>query len=241
MIKVRKKIGQTPLELLNDLRDKNPELKDEILSYAGRLDPMAFGEMLVLVGKDENSRREEFLRYDKTYVAEILFGFSTDSYDLLGKIQDQSEQIISSRKLKKKLKEIKKLTKIKYPVLSSKTVQGRTLFDWYRSGEIEKIKVPSRNIEVKKVKLIKTQEMSVHDLLKYIYFSIGEVNGDFRQKEIIKLWQKQLNNSETIFQVAKIRFKVSSGTYIRSLAHIIGEKMNVPACLLTLERTKIHN
>ena len=51
--------GVTPLELIDRFRQKHPEYKDEKLGYAGRLDPMAEGILLVLVG-DENKKRKTY-------------------------------------------------------------------------------------------------------------------------------------------------------------------------------------
>jgi len=41
------------------------------------------------------------------------------------------------------------------------------------------------------------------------------------------------------FQIARVRFCVSKGTYIRSLAEELGKKLEVPASLATLRRTKV--
>ena len=49
MISFQKQVGETPLEMLDRLRIEQPSLRDEKLSYAGRLDPMAEGEMLFLL------------------------------------------------------------------------------------------------------------------------------------------------------------------------------------------------
>lgn len=41
------------------------------------------------------------------------------------------------------------------------------------------------------------------------------------------------------FQVARVRFRVSKGTYIRSLGEELGKRLSVPASLLTLRRTSV--
>jgi len=83
IVRLYKETGETPLECVERYRNEHPELKDVALSYLGRLDPMAEGVLLVAVG-DENKNREEYLGLDKEYEFEVLEGFSTDSYDLLG-------------------------------------------------------------------------------------------------------------------------------------------------------------
>jgi len=240
MIKAHKRIGQTPLELLEEIRSNNPKLKNEKMSYAGRLDPMAVGEMLIMVGKKENSQREKYLKFDKTYEADILFGFSTDSHDLLGIVESISTKVISTNELKAALKILKKIKKIKYPVFSSKNVKGKPLFEWKKTGKINEIKIPERDIKIKKLKLIQNYEIKGIKLWNYINFSINEVKGDFRQKEILDKWYEILSENNNLYQVSKIRFKVSSGTYIRSLADILGKEMETAGCLLSLNRIRIH-
>ena len=41
------------------------------------------------------------------------------------------------------------------------------------------------------------------------------------------------------FQVTRVRFHVSKGTYIRSLAEELGKRLNTPATLFSLRRTKV--
>lgn len=239
MIRYTKRIGETPLQMLNRLREERPELKNERLSYAGRLDPVAEGEMIVMVG-DENNVREKFLKRDKVYEVYMLFGFATDTYDILGLVEDYSDLNVNSREVKDGLKVMKKLKEIEYPAYSSKVVDGKPLFQWKREGRIREVEIPKRDIKVKGCKVLETEEISKQDLWNYIQFVIGEVKGDFRQQDIYIKWRKVLEDMEKeSFQIAKVRFKVTSGTYIRSLTHMLGEEIGVPACILKLKRVKI--
>ena len=80
---VEKREGETPLQALMRVRKVYPELKDLPLTYAGRLDPMATGLLLVLIG-EECKRKDEYLALSKTYEFEVLFGASSDTGDILG-------------------------------------------------------------------------------------------------------------------------------------------------------------
>lgn len=236
MIQAYKKVGQTPLELLNEIRKEHPELADEPLSYAGRLDPMAEGEMNILVGKEENQNREQYLISDKEYVTDIIFGFSTDTYDLLGLVTDSLSGFHLDNVNVEKLKEIKVQ---KYPDFSSKTVNGKPLFEWKKEGRIDEIEVPERGVEIKEAELLEEYEISSSELLKYIIETVLLVNGDFRQEEIINKWKSVLKDDFNI-PVMKVRFKVSTGTYIRGLADTLGKDLKIPASLFKLKRTKIY-
>ena len=73
-IAIYKKIGQTPLMALENLRFENPEWVDLPMTYAGRLDPTAEGLLLVLVGED-CKEKDKYLGLSKEYELSILFGF----------------------------------------------------------------------------------------------------------------------------------------------------------------------
>ena len=47
-----KKEGETPLEVLDKFRAKNKIYQDIKMTYAGRLDPMASGILLVVAGEE---------------------------------------------------------------------------------------------------------------------------------------------------------------------------------------------
>src|SRR3972149_4445698 len=85
-----KQLGETPRERLERLRAQRPHYEHEVLSYAGRLNPMAEGVMLCLVGS-ANKRREAYLDLGKEYVLDILLGFSTDTYDILGRVMETGD------------------------------------------------------------------------------------------------------------------------------------------------------
>ncbi|MDQ3244755.1 MAG: tRNA pseudouridine(55) synthase TruB, partial [bacterium] len=82
---LNKKEGETPLEALESFRVKAKIGKEVKMTYAGRLDPMASGLLIILAG-EECKNKEKYLRLDKEYNFEVLFGFATDTYDILGKV-----------------------------------------------------------------------------------------------------------------------------------------------------------
>ena len=56
MLLFDKHLSETPLEALHRLRTEQPELQNTKLAYSGRLDPMASGLLLVLVGEECKQR-----------------------------------------------------------------------------------------------------------------------------------------------------------------------------------------
>lgn len=234
MLITNKKVGETPLELIDRIRLESPELASERLSYAGRLDPMAEGQMLIIVG-NENNERDKFLGFDKEYEAEFLFGVSTDTGDVLGLITDVKEAEISFEEISAVVQDFTKIKSQKYPWFSSKTVFGIKLFDHFKKGNLD-IERPTRDVEIKSVEILDYSDKSTEEIKNYIFESINKVNGDFRQKETIERWREFFSkNSRPTLKTLKIKILVSSGTYIRALT----ENFPIPTTLLKLNRTKI--
>lgn len=240
---LNKKEGETPFFVLDNFRKKYPTYKNTKMTYAGRLDPMASGLLLVLTG-EETKNKEKYLALDKEYEFEVLFGVSTDTHDVLGKITSLSRQGLDKKELEKEIKKnIKSFlgeTVQKYPIYSSKTVRGKPLFSYARAGE--EVDIPERHIFIKKLKLQKIREINSKNLLKNVQKRIEKVVGDFRQKEILKIWEKELLpliKNKSKLQIASFKIKCSSGTYVRGIAHSLGQKMGTGALAFSITRTKI--
>ncbi len=248
VILLNKKEGETPLEALELFRTKNKEYKNSKITYAGRLDPMASG-LLILLVDEKIKEKEKYLKLDKEYYFEILFGFNTDSYDILGRVLNKKNVFLSKNDLKKKIKEnLKYFTGEfvqKYPIYSSKTVKGKQLFVYARKNE--EVILPSKKVNIKKLKFIKIKKIDNQKLLENIEKRIKKVGGDFRQKEILKTWQVKLNRKQMAdsqvdnFWVASFNIKCSSGTYVRGIANSLGEKMDILALAFKIKRNKIGN
>lgn len=247
VIILNKKEGETPLLSLESFRMKNKEYKEVSMTYAGRLDPMASGVLVILTG-EECKNKEKYLKLGKEYEFEILFGFATDTYDILGKVinshrSDLWEKEDFEKNIKNNLKFFTGKFAQTYPMYSSKTVAGKQLFIYARAGEDLSaqagVEIPSREVSVKSLKLLKIKKISSKKLLENIEKRVGRVGGDFRQKEILKIWEKELKNKEENYFVAKFYIKCGSGTYVRSIANSLGEKLGIPALALTIVRTKV--
>lgn len=229
VLELYKKEGETPLETIERYKKENPELKDEKMTYAGRLDPMAEGVLFVLVG-EECKNKENYLGLDKEYEFEILWGFKSDTYDILG-IPTKSGVPSTPQKEIEGLKG--ELTQ-KYPPYSSMTVKGKQLFQWAREGRLDEIEIPENKVEIYDIELLENREINREDLKENILNRINKVKGDFRQEEIKKEWKNLLDEkSEAHFPISKIKIKCSSGTYVRGIANDLG------GLAFSIKRTKI--
>ncbi len=240
VLKLYKIVGETPLECLSRFRKANSEYKHEKMTYAGRLDPMAEGVLLVLVG-EECKNKDKYLAFDKEYEMDVLFGFATDTYDLLGLVKKQSTRIFSpfngvpNHSEKILVDFFVKKFKQKYPPYSSR------YFAKARSGKLVNDEILSKEVEIYSIKLLKNKNISKKSLHNYIIKSVNKVKGDFRQKKILAKWKLILDKSKLKkFPVISLKIKCSSGTYMRSLAYNIGNEVGVPSSVLRLKRTRIY-
>ena len=253
VIPVYKEWGKTPLETLDMLQQKYPVLAGVPLSYAGRLDPLAEGLMLVLVG-DTNKDREKYLHLDKVYEVEILLGVATDTGDLFGIPKEIPDENISEADeiMIKKTSSIEAILKsfvgkqqFPYPVYSSKTVQGKPLFQWANESKLGEIEIPKTEVEIYEIKSIdgsnvqSTMDVTKTEILEKVEKALNTVRGDFRFNEIRQGWKSLCERDTRPIPVCKIQCSCSSGTYMRVLAEEIGKKLGVPALAYSIKRTHI--
>ena len=124
-----KKLGETPNQCVLRFKKENPDYANIPMTYAGRLDPMAEGLLLVLSGEGIKEK-EKYLDLPKTYLFEILWGFSTDSLDLLGLVSDSNmeDSLAVKPPREEELRGMLKKSVGKfvqsYPAYSSKPVDG---------------------------------------------------------------------------------------------------------------------
>ncbi len=240
VLNLYKKMGETPRERLERLRTQKPHYEHEVLSYAGRLDPMAEGVMLALVGA-ANKRREAYLELSKEYVLDILFGFSTDTYDVLGRVMETGDgSDLKRAAVQKGLNEFRGHVEQEYPPYSSKTVEGKSLFEWARNNALGALVMPSRSVTIHHIDVESLYKVSEAALLAYIEQGVSSVNGDFRQDETLRIWRQHLKKEgDREFVCATVKIECTSGTYARSIAHGLGKELGCPALALHILRTKV--
>jgi tRNA pseudouridine55 synthase len=129
---VDKPIGKTSFSLVSALRR---HLGVKKIGHAGTLDPMATGVMVMLIGKNYTRRSDHFMCTHKEYVADITFGYATDTYDQEGQITDTSPHIPSLEQIETALKQFEGSILQTPPMYSAKKVDGQKLCDLARKGK----------------------------------------------------------------------------------------------------------
>jgi tRNA pseudouridine55 synthase len=236
VVVINKNVGETPLECLERFRGENAEYLGVPMTYAGRLDPLASGVMIYLAG-EEIKNKDKYLELEKEYECEVLVGVETDTYDILGIPVAGKACKISNEILHAELAKLLGENTFSYPPYSSKTVTGKPLFEYAREGKLNEIEIPTRIMELKSFEIINERNINGEEIFNYIKNITQIVKGNFRQDEIVKYWEKVLEKKQ--YQIFKISLSVSSGTYIRTLVHMIGESLGTGAVVYSLERTKL--
>ncbi len=246
-----KQRGETPLECIQRFARGNPELKGQKMTYMGRLDPLAEGVLLMASGEDVK-RKEEFLGLDKEYDFVSLFGFATDTYDVMGKIM-RVEKVKNINEM-----DLIKIAKIyegerdqEYPKYSSKMIAKRKLEgDPLGQGQFKGHPLEKKKITIHKLQFHKLETLNNKELFGRLLMDISKVKGDFRQHEILTLWKQILFGSGSPPLVVrrglggvigKFSAHVSSGTYIRSLVNDMGNTLGCGATTLSIKRTRAGN
>lgn len=238
-LNVYKRLGETPLQTLQRLQEANPRLRHEVLTYAGRLDPLAEGVLVVLVG-DEAKRKDLYLSLRKTYQVEVLFGWSTDTYDVAGKLTDTSGGRPAMVALMEAIAKLEGTFSQAYPPYSSKPVRGKPLFAWAREGRLHEIELPVHEVTIYRALLRHCETVSGEAIARHVEESLPLLKGDFRQEELYACWQENLKGRYgQLYDLATLEVECSSGTYMRALAHDLGAALGLPALAFRIVRTQV--
>ncbi|KND51101.1 MAG: tRNA pseudouridine55 synthase [Parcubacteria bacterium C7867-003] len=236
---VYKNLGETPLNSIQRFKKDNPVYEGLPITYAGRLDPMAEGLLILLAGDSVNNK-DKYLDLPKIYVVEMLWGFETDTLDLLGLATLKKEFSVPKEEVRKYLEKSTGKFEQKYPAYSSKPVQGKPMFQWAREGRIGEIDIPEHEVSLFETKYLSRRTLLGKDLLTEIYTKVGLVSGDFRQKEILEKWKEVLiEGGGRDFVVDKFELRVSSGFYVRQFVKDFAETFGGVATTFHIQRTQI--
>lgn len=249
---VKKRVGQTPLQAVQQWQKENPDWALAPAAYAGRLDPMASGKLLVLLG-EECKRIKEYTGLDKEYVIEVILGIGSDSGDVLGIVEAGASipaLIEAKEKIRKVLAQEIGVHDRAYPVYSSKTINGIPLFQYALTNRLTEITIPTHKETIYSISCESIETWGVEKLSQHVhsYLSVvpftdepSKVDGrNFRIEDVRNSWNQFFGNSTADeFTVLRLRVSCGSGVYMRTLAGRIGEAFGTKGLALSIDRTKI--
>ncbi|MCM3906458.1 MAG: tRNA pseudouridine(55) synthase TruB [Pyrinomonadaceae bacterium] len=185
-------------------------LHERRVGHTGTLDPFATGVLILLVGRA--TRLAQFLSgAEKEYLAVIRFGYSTDTGDLTGKPSTEISERASSP-----------LTWSDREIEAA--VQGLR-------GEIDQIPpmYSAKKLDGQKLYELARRGETVER---------KSVRVDVREFEALKNAGRFLkDNADGTVDLA-VRVVCSAGTYVRTLAEALGQRLDIGAHLSELRRTR---
>lgn len=190
--------------------------QERSVGHLGTLDPMATGVLPLVLGK--MTRLAQFyLHTEKVYEGTICFGIATDTYDAEGDPIGEPKAVdFDPEKLKAAATEFVGEIEQMPPPFSAKKING----------------VPAYKLARKKQEVeLKSVRVTVKEL-EILNFRTGLSPTGTTSTLLDRLSGKEMG-------FADIRASVSSGTYIRSLAHDLGCKLGVGAHLSALRRSQV--
>lgn len=245
---LRKRLGETPLEAVRVFKNANPEYANVPLSYAGRLDPMAEGKLLVLIG-EECKKQKAYTGLDKEYEIEVLLDIGSDTGDVLGLVEYMGVNTNPDKKTLTRVlrRECGKHMRA-YPKFSSKTVEGKPLF--LHALQESNAEAPLHEEYIYSIRLLGARNISETLLRQEVEEKLAHtptsdepskaLGADFRIKDVRESWKQVFERAgEREFLALSLRVSCGSGTYMRTLAGRIGEALFTSALALSIKRTKI--
>jgi len=243
---VIKPFGETPNQLLDKIKKSNKNITK--ISFAGRLDPMASGLMYILKN-EECKYQSKIINLDKSYRFSLILGIETLSMDCLSnKIKITNvPKFIDFDIIKTHIQSFndKKFLQ-KFPPFSSKYVrnvknENHPLWWWTKNKRSDEIKIPSKMVHIKNIKIINGKFVKLKNIIDKFISKIDLVTHDgFNKETILKIWEKiQDIDFDTNLIEIDIQIDVSTGTYIRQLAHDIGKYFGFGGIAFDIFRNKI--
>lgn len=162
VILINKEKGCTSREVVNAV---SKILNTKKVGHFGTLDPLAEG--LLILGIGSYTKIGNYLKDDtKEYIAEVLIGTSTDTYDITGNILKKEENYnLNKKTLEETLSSFKGKYLQEVPIYSAVKVGGRKLYDYARKGE--KVSLPKKEVEIFYIKLLNTYKKEEKNYFKF--------------------------------------------------------------------------
>lgn len=132
VLNVYKEPGFTSFDVVAKLRGI---LKQKKIGHTGTLDPDAEGVLVVCLGK-ATKLCEILTDKDKSYVASLLLGVTTDTEDTTGKILEEKEVSLSEEQVKDAIQSFVGSYDQIPPMYSAIKVNGKKLYELARKGQV---------------------------------------------------------------------------------------------------------
>ena len=149
LIIINKEKGFTSRDVVNIT---SKIFKTKKVGHFGTLDPLAHGVLVIGIGK--YTKLGNYLPIDdKRYIAEVLVGTATDTYDTEGEILKQEKiDNLDEIKLKEVISSFKKTYIQEVPIYSAVKVNGKKLYVYAREKKV--VILPKKEVTIYDIKLL---------------------------------------------------------------------------------------
>ncbi|MFC1846252.1 tRNA pseudouridine(55) synthase TruB [Chloroflexota bacterium] len=192
IVNINKPRGKTSFSVISHIKRLSGE---KHVGHTGTLDPLATGVLPVCIG--QATRVVQYLiNSDKTYLAEIELGITTDTFDGEGEITSRLDfSSITAVQIERALVIFKGVIEQSPPIYSAIKYKGKKLYELARAGKT--VQPKPREVRINSIDLV-----------------------------------------DCNLPLFTIKVECGKGTYIRSLAHDVGQYLGCGAFLKNLVRTR---
>lgn len=153
IININKPADWTSFDVVKKIRNV---IRVKKVGHAGTLDPFATGVLLICTGK-ATKRVNRLMGLEKEYVATILLGKKSDTYDRTGKIEVVTENVehVSREDIEKVLQKYIGLIEQRIPPYSAAKRGGKRLYELARKGEL--VENLTKKVEISEIEILDFQ------------------------------------------------------------------------------------
>ena len=148
-LNINKPKGLSSFDVIRNLRKR---LNIKQIGHSGTLDPLASGVLQIAIG--QATKLLDYLESDKTYVDDLIFGYTTETFDAEGERQFVCTPSFSKEELIECLNSFVGITMQIPPKYSAIKVDGKKLCDIARNNFSFDIQIKAREIEIYSIELI---------------------------------------------------------------------------------------
>ncbi len=220
IIVVDKPSGYTSRDVVNVLSKKFHTKK---IGHAGTLDPMATGVLVIAFGK-YTKLLEILTGLEKEYEFECVFGISTDTYDIEGKVLEDKKVTLSKDDIKKAIDNFPVTYMQEVPKYSAVKINGKKLYEYARLGE--DVPLPKREVHIDSFNYINSYDKDNHTYLKA---DVKVSKGTYIRSLIVDL----ANMLDTSSCMTSLR-RISQGKFSIDTSYTLDDILNDKYELVTL-------
>ena len=198
---INKPEGITPIEFWKKYR-KEQGMSDTKGGICGKLDPMATGQLLILLG--ENCKdTSDYRNKDKVYEFDVCIGLSTDTDDILGilkgEVNDEVNEVIDS--IVKKFLDYRNVKVQRFHDYSAINVEGiqdngdlvkKPMWWWSQRNWQSRINPPCKSVKIYDMEYLGLVSIPLKDYLETTLKRLSNVSIDperFRLRKIKREWE----------------------------------------------------